>query len=406
MIKEGEYMSNTNVNIFIPDYVLGVMDRIHRAGESAYIVGGCVRDALLGTPPNDYDMTVSCPPERTLEIFSDMRTIATGLKHGTVTVLSDGHPLELTTFRVDGSYTDSRRPDSVSFTRRIEDDLARRDFTVNAMAFAPNTGLIDLFGGQNDLKQGIIRAVGDPSRRFEEDALRIMRAFRFSAQLGFCIEDNTLRAAGECRNGLSNIARERIGVEFIKLLCSKDPAPAIKKMSETLTLDFASKRYMPSEKLLSLISKMPSQDVSRLGFYLCEADPDTARDIINQLKYSNRLKNGALAIVRESHTAISSPRDATLLRSRVGEYAPLVAKASSLLGYSLPSAVELTQNDSTPSRIDQLAIGGNDLLELGVTGRQIGATLAHLLDEVITDPQLNTRQALIELVKKREKEKE
>ena len=168
-----------------PRYVADVITRLEECGHEAYIVGGSVRDMLLSKAPNDYDVTTSARPTETLEIFKDMRTIPTGLKHGTVTVMSRGNPIEITTFRIDGEYLDSRRPESVSFTDDVTADLSRRDFTVNAMAYSEKRGLIDVFGGKNDLEKRIIRAVRDPKERFSEDALRIMRAFRFSSQLGF-----------------------------------------------------------------------------------------------------------------------------------------------------------------------------------------------------------------------------
>ena len=386
--------------IFIPDHVLSVMERIRENGHEAYIVGGCVRDSLLGSAPHDYDMTVSCPPERTLEIFSDMRTIPTGLKHGTVTVISDGQPLELTTFRVDGSYSDSRRPNSVSFTRRIEDDLARRDFTVNAMAYSPRSGLIDLFGGKDDLSSGIIRAVGDPETRFSEDALRIMRAFRFSAQLSFSIDEKTLMGAEKCRQGLGNIARERIGVEFIKLLCSKDPAPVLAQMRDCGILEYASCGYIPDDRILSLLEKMPDGDIPRLGLYLSGTDREGGSAVLNGLRCSNHQKSGALAIVEWSKRKIQAPADATRLRGALGELAPYAIRASVLLGISDESAVALVEKNNSPSRICDLAINGADLAALGIKGRDTGLTLKYLLDQVIEAPELNSRGTLMELAKK------
>ena len=181
-------MREAEIEKYIPEYVGEIFARFSRFGEEAYIVGGSLRDALLGITPNDFDIATSATPEKTIELFSDKRVIETGLKHGTVTVIFDGEPVEITTFRVDGGYTDSRRPDSVSFTRSIEDDLSRRDFTVNAMAFNDERGIVDVFGGRDDLKARVIRAVREPELRFSEDALRIMRAFRFSAQLGYSAE--------------------------------------------------------------------------------------------------------------------------------------------------------------------------------------------------------------------------
>ena len=178
----------------LPRGVRLVIDTLHRGGFSAYAVGGCVRDALRGEVPHDYDVTTSAFPEEMLSLFEGWRVIPTGLKHGTLTVLCDGESVEVTTFRVDGEYRDGRHPDSVSFTRDLKADAARRDFTVNAMAYSDRDGLCDFFGGKEDLKAGLIRAVGDARRRFEEDALRILRALRFASVLGFRIEEETAKA--------------------------------------------------------------------------------------------------------------------------------------------------------------------------------------------------------------------
>lgn len=400
-------MKNTkDVHIAIPEYALAVMRPIWEAGEEVYIVGGCVRDALLGKAPHDYDMAVSCQPQDTLRILGGFRTIPTGLKHGTVTAISSGQPIELTTFRVDGSYTDSRRPDSVSFTRSLEDDLSRRDFTVNAMAYSPRSGLVDLFGGRDDLENKIIRAVGDPEKRFSEDALRIMRAFRFSAQLGFSVDADTQMGAYACRLGLENIARERIGAEFIRLLCSAEPREALCLMSRLGILGYASPSYTPNDEIISLLASMPECDTARLGFFLCGADEDTARGVLNSLKCSNRQKSGALAVAREARTVIKTPRDAALLRSRIGELAPFAVHASVLLGVSDAAAVALVESNRAPVTLGELALDGTALTALGIKGREIGKTLHFLLEAVMDEPTLNTRESLMSLAKKHMEEGE
>ncbi len=208
--------------IKIPENIRRVLDTLQAAGFEAYIVGGCVRDALMGVQPHDFDVTTSATPQETERVFEGYRVIETGLKHGTVTVLSGGEPVEITTFRVDGEYLDGRHPESVSFTRCIEDDLSRRDFTINGMAYSPKLGFVDLFGGQEDLARGIIRCIGSPEKRFGEDALRILRALRFSSVLGFAIEENTARAVREGRGALAKVSVERIFAELKKLLCGKD----------------------------------------------------------------------------------------------------------------------------------------------------------------------------------------
>ena len=192
-----------------------VLRALRAAGHEAYVVGGCVRDSLLGRVPVDWDVTTSALPEETKAVFSGAPVIETGIRHGTVTVLVDGEPVEITTYRVDGPYSDGRRPDSVAFTRSLREDLARRDFTVNAMAWSPETGLADPFGGADDLRGGVIRSVGDPARRFQEDALRILRALRFSAALGFSVEVKTAGALRAGRALLGKVSAERITAELV-----------------------------------------------------------------------------------------------------------------------------------------------------------------------------------------------
>lgn len=184
----------SGLKIILPAPCAFILSRLHENGFEAYAVGGCVRDSLLHKTPHDWDITTAAKPEKIIELFSDIPVLETGLKHGTVTLLTDHEPYEVTTFRVDGDYTDGRHPDSVAFTTDIRDDLARRDLTINAMAYSPATGIIDPFGGQEDLKNEIIRCVGDPHKRFSEDALRLMRTIRFAAVLGFTVEPETLRA--------------------------------------------------------------------------------------------------------------------------------------------------------------------------------------------------------------------
>ena len=204
--------------LMLPDAVVKTLRRLRDAGYEAYIVGGCVRDFLRGVAPKDFDMTTSALPEEVHAVFAGERIIDTGIKHGTVTLLADGMPLEITTYRLDGDYLDARHPTSVSFTSSLREDVARRDFTMNAIAYHPDEGFRDYFGGRADIEAGIIRAVGEPCRRFEEDALRILRALRFSSVLDFEIEEETARAARRTAHLLSRIAGERIREELFKLL--------------------------------------------------------------------------------------------------------------------------------------------------------------------------------------------
>ena len=206
------------VSIELPAVVAGLIGRLEAAGHSAYVVGGCVRDSLLGTQPGDWDICTSAMPEQTRQIFSDCRQVLTGMKHGTVTVICDKKGYEITTYREDGDYVDHRHPEAVHFVPTVEGDLARRDFTVNAMAYNPATGLVDCFGGQKDLAARVIRCVGEPSARFAEDALRILRAVRFASKLDFSIEPDTARAAEELRDSVQTVSPERIFAELDRLL--------------------------------------------------------------------------------------------------------------------------------------------------------------------------------------------
>ena len=214
----------------IPSNITRILDMLESAGFEAYIVGGCVRDSLMGIQPHDYDITTSALPEETERVFSGMKLIETGLKHGTVTVLSEGEPVEITTYRVDGEYHDSRRPDSVTFTRSLREDIARRDFTMNGIAYSPKRGLFDEFGGAEDIRRGVIRCIGEPERRFHEDALRILRGMRFLASLGFRVEEGTAAAMLDSRGLLRNISAERVFTELSGLLTGRKSGGNIRRV--------------------------------------------------------------------------------------------------------------------------------------------------------------------------------
>ena len=381
----------------IPDYVKIVMERLFSAGESVYIVGGSVRDALLNKDAHDFDLTSSALPERVIELFSDMRVIPTGLSHGTVTVVSDGHPLEITTFRVDGEYRDMRHPEEVIYTKRIEEDLSRRDFTVNAMAYNQREGLVDVFFGISDLNNKIIRTVRDPYERFNEDALRIMRAFRFSAQLGFEIDIETLKAAERMRFGLERIARERIFSELIKLITSEEPKAALMLMQKADVLKTILPQYTVSERAISLLSRVPNNDIARLSALFCDSEPSKIREMLSSLKASNRQKRVAL-IVEESRKAYSSRYDVAKLKARLSDDVEIALLLSVLLGFSDDGALSYLE-DKTPYSISQLAIDGAELGALGLCGREIGEMLSYLLEKVMEEPSFNEKNILLNLAK-------
>ena len=400
-------MRTEDIRQLIPDYAIDIIDRFSKNQKQAYIVGGSLRDMMLGKLPNDFDMATSALPEETMEIFSDMRVIATGIKHGTVTVIADGNPVEITTFRVDGSYTDSRHPDFVSFTPDVKEDLARRDFTVNAMAYAPGADVIDPFCGAEDIKNRILRAVGEPEKRFNEDALRIMRAFRFSAQLGFSIHKDTLSGIERTKSGLSDIARERIATELLKLLLSTEPSDALRNMISLGVMPYVTGGYEPDERVLFGISQMPATDSARLGFFLSSCDVDSARAILHSLKYSNKQITGALAVARGSLKTVRDEADARRFIAEHGVYAGEAIRAAYLLGNSSEKAVAMVDGSRGACRISELEISGRELGTIGFRGKEIGEVLHILMDAVIAEPSLNTREGLIgmatELKRTREK---
>ena len=383
-----------------PLYVDAVIRRLEDAGEQAYIVGGGLRDMLIGNAPHDYDVTTSALPEKTLAIFSDMRVIETGIAHGTVTVLSDSQPVEVTTFRIDGEYTDSRHPDSVSFTRSIEEDLSRRDFTVNAMAYSKTRGLVDLFGGRQDIEAKILRAVGSPEKRFSEDALRIMRLFRFSAQLGFEIEPQTLMGARNTASRLVGVARERIASELLRLICSPSPSRPLTLMKQIGVFEYIFDSFCPTDSAIEAMESLPTDEAARLAALLWGTEPDKAEQLLRSLRLSNKLIAGALATLRGARAEISDALSARRLIANTGIYAPLAASLSVAMGISKSGAQEtVCKQLGTPSKVSDLKINGKILSEMGASGKMIGQTLNSLLSLVVESPELNEEGALRSLAK-------
>ncbi|MBO7206111.1 MAG: hypothetical protein J6W10_00690, partial [Kiritimatiellae bacterium] len=344
------------------------------------------------------------PPDEMLRIFSDYRVIPTGLKHGTVTVLADGEPVEITTFRTDGEYLDSRRPESVSFTSRIEDDLSRRDFKVNAMAYNKKRGLVDLFDGKIELKLGIIRAVGDPEKRFSEDALRIMRAFRFSSQLGFDIDPETLAGAHATKNKLELIAKERIGSEMLRLLEGASPRDALEKMGDIIEL------VIPVSLDRSRFTAVGAGDegdaIQRLAILLYGKNKDEILSVAHALKLSShqtaRLSKMSAEIpqnIIEGFDPIKARRLICML-GEDAEGALRVAAALDVVGEKELEILRAELSKDPCTTVGGLKINGSDLIKENIaTGKAVGEMLARLLDAVIEDPTLNERESLLELAK-------
>lgn len=372
-----------------------VLERLEGAGFAAYVVGGCVRDAMLGLSPKDYDVCTSAAPEETLRAFADCRTIETGLAHGTVTVLADGAPYEVTTFRVDGAYADHRHPDRVDFVREVEQDLARRDFTVNAMAYSPRQGLRDPFGGREDLAAGRIRCVGAPERRFSEDALRILRALRFAAVYAFSIEAETARAARALAPDLRLVARERSTAELLKLLCGQAAGEIVRAFPEVLW------QVLPAPLCAEGLDAVPPEPALRLAHALHAApDPDAALDAL-------RLPKRMAAAARELIAHYGAPRPETPAQARalLRDLGPERTRELARLRAWAPGELEAALARGDAYSIAQLAVTGADLLQAGVPkGPALGRELHDLLDAVVAGRLENTKRALLQAARAREEE--
>ena len=435
----------------IPDEVLYILNTINQKGFEAFLVGGCVRDTLLKRIPKDWDITTNATPEKVKAFFD--KTIDTGIKHGTVSVLLNNQPFEITTYRVDGHYLDSRRPSSVSFTSSLKEDLGRRDFTINALAYHPSKGLIDFFNGKNDIDKGVIRAVGNACDRFSEDALRMLRAVRFSAQLDFNIDPETLEAIKIKGQLIQRISMERIRDELTKILTSDNPLKFV-LLKDTSLLGYIlpefdicfdtpqntpyhiynvavhslnSAAYIECNRILRWtmllhdIGKPKTRTTDKNGtdhFYFHQRlSKNISESVLKRLKFDNRSANYILRLV-EFHD------------NNPGDSHESVRKALSIIGSDIfPDLLKVKEADLRAQNpdffnagyeklqrlksiyldimekqqcisLDSLAVNGNDLINLGfVPGKEIGLLLQRLLDEVIERPELNTKDRLIDLLK-------
>lgn len=433
----------------LPDYVNIALSRLEDAGFAAFAVGGCVRDLLMGRTPGDYDVTTAALPEQTAAVFAGERVIGTGMQHGTVTVLPDGHPVEITTFRVDGAYTDARHPDAVTFTPSLEEDLARRDFTVNAIAWSPRTGLVDPFGGAADIERGVIRCVGDPASRFREDALRILRCVRFSATLSFAVDPETIAAARENRALLRRISSERIAAELRKLVCGPDVRRVI--LTETDILGEVVPELLPMrgfdqrnkhhvydvlEHCAVACESVPAEPVIRLAALLHDVGkPDcffTDEDgvghfyghaqrgaeltdaLLRRLRFPNEERERVRELVRR-HDIRIEPTEQAVLRClrRFGPdffFQLLTIKRADTLAHAPGpkldermaryAALEALANEALAAEacfsLRDLAVNGRDLLAAGYApGPAVGRALEALLDAVCDGRVPNEKAALL-----------
>ena len=431
----------------MPKNVDTAINLLQSAGFEAYAVGGCVRDSLLGKTPNDWDITTSAKPEDMKSVFADFHCIDTGIKHGTVTVVIDGEPLEITTFRLDGEYEDNRHPKSVTFTSNLGADLGRRDFTVNAMAYSKKTGTVDLFGGQNDLKNKIIRCVGDPDRRFNEDALRILRALRFASALNFEIEEKTAQSLLKNRALLGNISEERIAKELLKLVCGKgakriltDFAPVLFEILPELQPMYKNSHDNPHhcydiyEHTLIAVESIDPEPTLRFAMLLHDCgkpavkkfdengvahfyghqriSAEISAQILARLKVSNKFRDEILFLVSNHdrwelyENTEKMPRylskfglDGVLnllkvMRADVLAQSPEYRYRLDQIADAEETAKNLAAQKPCLS-LSELQINGRTLMDIGIPqGRKLGAVLAQLLDEVIDGVTKNTQEAL------------
>lgn len=431
----------------MPKNVDTAINLLQSAGFEAYAVGGCVRDSLLGKTPNDWDITTSAKPENMKSVFADFHCIDTGIKHGTVTVVIDGEPLEITTFRLDGEYEDNRHPKSVTFTSNLGADLGRRDFTVNAMAYSKMTGTVDLFGGQNDLKNKIIRCVGDPDRRFNEDALRILRALRFASALDFEIEEKTAQSLLKNCALLGNISEERIAKELLKLVCGKGAkriltgfAPVLFEILPELQPMYKNSHDNPHhcydiyEHTLIAVESIDPEPTLRFAMLLHDCgkpavkkfdengvahfyghqriSAEISAQILARLKVSNKFRDEILFLVSNHdrwelyENTEKMPRylskfglDGVLnllkvMRADVLAQSPEYRYRLDQIADAEETAKNLAAQKPCLS-LSELQINGRTLMDIGIPqGRKLGAVLAQLLDEVIDGVTKNTQEAL------------
>lgn len=437
------------MTIRLPDKVGYIITTLEEAGYEAYAVGGCIRDSILGRKPDDWDITTSARPEQVKALFR--RTIDTGIQHGTVTIMLEQEGFEVTTYRIDGEYEDSRHPKEVLFTGKLEEDLQRRDFTMNALAYNDRSGLVDCFGGACDMKQRLVRAVGRPEERFEEDALRMMRAVRFAAQLGFEIEDKTEAAIKRMASGLARISAERIQTELIKLLVSPHPE-RMRTLYETgitavilpewdIMMQTQQNNphhcYTVGEHTLSALTHTPADKVKRLAILLHDAGKpaakasgpdgydhfhghaaisrDMADRIMHRLKFDNDTLNKVTRLVlwhdyKPELTEASVRRGIHKIGEDIFPYlfdiqrADILAQSNLLREEKLQTLLDTQQiyyrilEANQCLSLKELAVSGKDLIALGIKpGKELGEILQALLDWVLEHPEDNKKEILTAL---------
>lgn len=397
----------------MPKDVKYIINTLEKNGYEAYAVGGCVRDAIIGKEPNDWDITTNATPMQVKKLFK--HTIDTGIQHGTVTIMIHKVGYEVTTYRIDGKYADGRHPDKVEFTVSLKEDLKRRDFTINAMAYNDTRGIIDLFGGIEDLKEGIVKCVGNPYNRFDEDALRILRAFRFAAVLNFEVEEKTKKAAGDLAENLNKISKERIRTELDKLIMSDTP----EKLMEARKCGLL--KYILSEVEddinIELVKAMPKNNYMKWAALLYHREEEEVSKILKKLKFDNKTVNICKRIVGYSkdfrnvykeNVRVAAHEVGVDIFDKFLEFSKVCINLQDWKGGEYPDNSDYINNiehlykkvidDGDCLSLKELAVKGGDLMEIGVPkGAKLGEILNILLYKVLDNPKYNNREKLLEI---------
>lgn len=387
------------MRIEIPTPVLNILEKLHKCGYEAETVGGCVRDSLLGKNVHDWDICTSALPNEVEKALQGQKIIPTGLQHGTITVLSDECPVEVTTFRTDGTYSDARHPDHVRFVRSLQEDIARRDFTINAMAYSPESGLIDLYGGQNDLNRRLIRCVGNPNQRFQEDALRILRALRFASQLGFDIVPETEKAMRSESHLLIHLSAERIYSELCGLLTGVQWSKVLMQYGDIISVVLPEVRNRTWKKFRADL--LEEDLIERWTAVFWGTEPAAAENAFRRLHSDGETRRTVCLLLNAVGLPTKTREDLLWALNRLGprnmrRYANLLMAAGCVGTVNLPERLESVLSEKPCYKISGLEIDGSDLMKIGLKqGPEIGHTEELLLRDVIEQRCPNEKAALL-----------
>ena len=432
--------------LYIPEKALKIFELLEKSGYECFLVGGCVRDMLMGIEPHDIDITTNATPDEVKAVFADFHTLDIGIKHGTVTVMNDGEPIEITTYRKESTYSDGRHPDAVTFSKNINDDLSRRDFTSNAIAYSPSVGIVDPFGGINDIENKILRCVGNPIERFEEDSLRILRGLRFASVLGFSIDKATEEAMYSCRELISIVSPERIFTEISKLICGKNAGEIISRYSDILAVALPEIKYMKGFEqhnfhhiydVLNHTAKVvdsvyPAVDLRFAALFHDCGKPDCfsidengvghfyshasisghkAEEALTRLRCDNATKDKVVKLVKIHDTPIEP--DSKTVKKKLQKYGEdiffdlIKLQRADNMGLSpeflyrqetydkLEEIARQVIEENQCFSLKDLAVGGRDMISLGLKGKDIGTTLDELLKAVIEEKCGNDKESLM-----------